>query len=209
MPDAPEALYMDIVFLATGLLPSEGERQTFVDRRETEIVRQLMPNATFFTMSKERIRIELGPDRTSVRKDYPEKAESDQLAHIAVDLIQSTVHPPELTALGYNVHMVYDLGKGEMALERIGERLLSSDISLTQPFRIHGGAVKLYSTDELGQQWTFVVDSRFSDPTSTKAFLATNLHIASPSPQIATAEEMAARLTEVWLMSEQFLEGLQ
>ena len=161
------------------------------------------------TLGRDRIALDLMPDRTTVSIDYPTDANDlEKLAKVARTAIEvSDVGNQQLRAFGFNVEVVYKLTDGEQASEFISRNIYAPGLFQDAGFSIIGGSSQLVLVKD-GQLWNVTVEPRFGKPDSNKIFTAINLHYdyekGGTPPSLAV---MTESLVAVWKQAHSLEKG--
>ena len=211
-----EVLKADIVFAGVGLLRTQQGLDAFTESVGTEIVVDA-PNShpgvsdpsLRVALNRDRIVLDLAPERSVISRDYPSSHDLDRLAEVtALALANTGSGAGVLQAVGVNIALVYDQDTHQTAVGYLSERLFNTRLSNKMGLPIHGAEGRLtFTSDEHLIALSF--QSRFSDATTTKIFMNLNLHRATqilPTQQeiedslqeaLRNAVEFAGRIDEV------------
>ena len=209
-------LKADIVFAGVGLLRNQRGLDAFTASVGTEIVVDA-PNSLpgvpvpglRVALNRDRIVLDLAPERTLITKDYPSSDDLDRLAEVTALALENTgSEGGMLQAVGFNVELVYDQDSGQTASRYLSERLFNSRLSKKIGLPIHGAEGRLVFTS--GENLIGVtLQPRFGDATTTRIFMNLNLHRQtqilptqleikeSLRNALNDAEEIARRIDEV------------
>lgn len=131
------------------------------------------------TFPRQRISLQLSPERSSVTKEFPDgDADLMQLADvIASALSESALPEDELWSFGFNSHVVYDQGIRPTAREYLVDRLVNQERFAAGGAEITAGlAFNLVGRSDECSQWNLRLEPRFQDPTTSKVFMWLNHH---------------------------------
>ena len=126
-----EVIRADVVLVGYRLLSTDASKEAFAARVFSEVVEaspapnltvQLQPSASQEALAlfprrlrieKDRITIEIAPDRTTVSMDYPPYMSLDRLCDVVGHaILASDVGDQSLRAFGFNMHLVFNLPEG-------------------------------------------------------------------------------------------------
>ena len=140
-----EWLVANIVMIGPGLLASEEEIHTFGQHIPHQVRLQTMTNpdnrpiANRIEIPKDRIVIEMVPDRSSIEKEYPDENWT-RLAEVARFAIEASKNL-EIKAHGYNFSLVYQQESAPTAYEYIAARFIRPQEVLD--WNLTGGSAEL------------------------------------------------------------------
>lgn len=148
------------------------------------------------TLNRDRITLELTPDRTTINRDYPSKDDLARLAEVAALAIKSSdTHNLGLRAVGFNIDVVYEQTTGLTALSFLVGRVFVPKLFQSAGYQLQGGAARLHLLR--GEQvWNINIEPRFNNPESTKVYASFNLHRDTKS--LPQPDHIKASLEEVW-----------
>ena len=211
-----DVLKADIVFAGVGLLRNQQGLDAFTESVGTEIGADASNSqlgvpvpGLRITLNRDRIVLDLAPERTVITRDYPLSHDLDRLAEVtALALDNSGPEGGVLQAVGFNIALVYDQDTHQTAVQYLSERLfnkrLSNEIGL--PIQVAEGRLTFNSGEH---QIAVTLQPRFGYATTTKVFMSLNLHRETqilPTQQeikeslreaLNNAEEFARRIDEV------------
>ena len=211
-----DVLKADIVFAGVGLLRNQRGLDAFTRSVGTEIVVDApdsLPGVPVsglrVALNRDRIVLDLTPERTIITRDYPSSRDLDRLAEVtALALSNTGMEGGTLQAVGFNIALVYDQDSGQTASRYLSERLFNSRLSNKIGLPMHGveGRVTFISDEHL---IAVTLQPRFSDATTLKVFMSLNLHretqiaptkleiMESLRKALSNAYEFARRIDEV------------
>ncbi len=157
-------------------------------------------------LERDRITLELTPDRTVINRDYPSKGDLAQLAEIvALAIKSSNAYSVDLCAIGFNAEVVYEQSSGSTAFRFLAERVFAPSLFQNAGYELRGGAAKLHLTKGTNT-WNISIEPRFNKPESTNIFASFNLHINTT--QLPDIEQTKASLEEVWVQAYSIMDSL-
>ncbi len=205
-----DVLKADVVFVGVGLLRTQQGLDAFTEFVGTEIVVDA-PNSQLgalapslrVVLNRDRIVLDLAPERTVITRDYPSSDDLDRLAEVSSLALENT--GPEagvLQAVGFNIALVYDQDTHQTAVRYLSERLFNKQLSSEIGLPIHGAEGRLtFATGKHQIAMTF--QTRFSDPTTAKVFMNLNLH--RETQILPTQQEIKDSLLEVLNNAKDFV----
>ena len=206
-----DVLQITVVMLGPGILRDAEERRRFGQRMGTEMIIAepsvgLEELPIVLTMNRERVRVELAPNRASIAQEYPTWNGVEAFAVLVHNLVNCTEDWMDLEAIGYNIQLVHDLGAEALALRHLGSRLFVRDLPTPDDWTLEGGSAIIKFSEANNHLWTLTLDSRFNKIDTSKVFLDTNFHISAPVKP--DAESVEALTRRVWQTSAAFVEAL-
>ena len=127
-------------------------------------------------LQRDRINIELIPDRTVIEREYPEEGALDRLAEVVDHAVRHTaLNGGKPRAFGYNFELVYDQTSGHPSFQYLGSRLFGNGGFALEDWNLVGGAGRLLFDSSDGR-WTIQVEPRHNDEETTRVFMNVNLH---------------------------------
>ena len=212
-----DILKTNIVLVGLGLLGNTAEVNAFGQAVGTdEIVAEAgilvgipgapQPAAGKLSLQRDRISVQMLPDRTVIEREFPERRDLTRLAEVYGKAIESTKSQRGmLRAYGYNLDLVYDQDSGSSSRRYLGDRLFGNGNFAPEGWTLGGGAAKLFFDSPAGA-WTIQVEPRANDDDSTRVFMSLNLHRANLDvPNRTTALQS---LEEVWDSALSLIERL-
>ena len=220
-------LKANIVLLGLRLIQDTSQRKVLESDLGTEIVDVQLGNQASLNfqsggeqisliprklvLGKERITIDLFPDKSMVTLDYPASVEDlDGLAEItrkAIDL--SVVSNQSLTAFGFNVDVTFEPTEGLNSGDFIANRVFRPGMLSEKGYQIVGGTPKLNLLGPGDKKWSVSIEPRFGVMDSPKVYMTLNLHYNYPGDDIApTFRVLRDSLRSAWDNSKTILEGL-
>ena len=221
-----EVLKANLVLVGLRLIRTDDQKAAFDAKIKVDtLVSSPAPGASFnvqspsgpldlipktLTLGRDRIAIDLMPDRTTISVEYP-TGEHDlnrlaEIARIAIDT--SDVGNQQLRAFGFNIESVYKLTDGELAGDFISNHIFAPGILHNSGFQTIGGSSKLMLLRD-DQLWNIGIEPRFGDFESNKVFMTLNLHYVctsgGPRPSRST---IVKSLKTVWDQAEAIVEGI-
>ena len=156
------------------------------------------------SLDRDRITLNLTPSRSVVRRDFPHEQDLRRLAEVTHHAIRTTSlenQSQSLTAIGYNLEMVYEPSSGLPATRYLAQCLFSDVLSSRSGWNlVGGGGTVVYEENE--NEWQFSLQPRFREPTNTRIVLGLNLHQRRDS--IPSEDEMVGSLQQIWEQSRAF-----
>ena len=165
-----------------------------------------------YVLERDRISIEVTTGRSSIQKDYPSPTtpsdDFDRLAEIVTHaLINTDFEEQELSAYGYNMVIVFNPDWQQPAIQYLGEHLFSPTAYIKDGWQREGGYGSLLFTDDQKRRWTFLLEPRpRNNTTSKRLYIAVNLHIPDTEPP--NQESISGALDESLRNSTDFVEQL-
>lgn len=158
-------------------------------------------------LGRDRIRLILHASRSTIAREYPDKAGLSRLAQAASRAIEFTgLGSQAPQAFGYNMELVFNQDSGQPAIQYIGNRVFGS-LSIDEPGRsLIGGIGQLIFADAAGQ-WTIRVEPRSGDSTTSRIFLGLNLH--KEETRLPDEAGILATLEEIQREAQAFMERLE
>ena len=157
-------------------------------------------------LNRDRIQLDLLPDRTSILKEYPKREEIDRFAEVVgIALDQTDFSSQRPQAYGVNLDAVYRLTTGETASQFIVSQLYTPNLFQEKGYQVLGGTSELSLRRE-ERSWNIRFQPRFGDPEADKLFVGLNLH--NDDGLVPTQAIIAKLLTEVWDQMDSIMEYL-
>ena len=211
-----DVVSINLVLVGIGLLRSAEEAEHFKNsldldlRLEIGIVANAQTGITepsrTFTVSRERLSLNLSASRSAIAREYPERVDLTRLAQVATQALGSTdLDGQQLQAYGYNIEMVFDQTSDERAFLYIGNRLFGYRPGSEGHWTFEGGAGRLVFSDTVGRR-TFALEPRFNDESTSRVFLSLNLH--KNDQTIPGQDEIKNSLDSIWSEAEEFMRQL-
>ena len=214
----PEVVKANLVLVGLRLLSAPEEFEAFrravgtdVQMAGTGLAMNIRSGLTepmiSLALNKDRIAIELSPDRSTINRDYPLREDLRRLAEVAGQAISNTksIAEQQPRAYGFNIELVLDQDSGVPAFEYLSKRLFDVGPLGNEGWQFVGGAGKLIFSDS-GRRWTINLEPRFNDETESRIFLTVNLHEAEQDPP--TADQIREFLEELWDEVHDFVQRL-
>ena len=211
-----DVLKINIVFVGISLLNDPTEVRAFseaigadVALAETGLVLGFPPGPPMtgrkLALQRDRINIDLVPDRTVIEREFPADDDLERLAKIAGQAWEHTRSKGTPRAFGYNLELVYDQTSGHAASDYIGQRLFGEGNFAPEGWTLQGGAGRMFFDSEFGR-WTIAVEPRFQDESATRVFLNLNLHKAEQ--RVPGQDEMLQSFKRIWEEASNFVHRL-
>ena len=214
-----DVLKTNVVLVGIRLLSTLPERDAFRRVVETDVSEvapsiqlgisagptQLELGLSTLVLDRDRITLELTPDRSTISREYPSKEGLERMAEVvghAIDL--SNPGRQQLRAFGFNVEVIYVLGDEDTAYQYIAARLLAPD--LFRNYFLRGGAARFHLVRE-DQTWNLNIEPRFSDPATNKVFVSLNLHFDSPT--MPSKSLIRESLQKVWAQAHSIMDEFE
>lgn len=186
-----DVLKANLVLAGVRLLGSPKEQSRFDKQAGTEVLKasasipldlplltgpQELELAQKFRLDRDRIELEVVGNQTLIGMEYPSKDTLDRLAEIAVLAIRSSsIADHNLSAVGFNLEIVYTQDSGLSAYEFLTKRVFAPNLFQAAGYQIRGGAAKLLLTR--GEEiWNITLEPRFNNPEENRLFASFNLH---------------------------------
>ena len=215
-----DVLKINLVLVGIRLLSQPGERAAFDKSVGTEVtevpglgVMINIPTGTpkvesspALTLNRDRITLELIPDRSTITREYPSEDSLNRLVEVASHAIeQSNLGAQHLRAFGFNIEAVYQLTSGETASQFIVNRVFVANLLHAAGYQLIGGSPRLYLRRD-GQIWNVNVEPRFGDPNSNRVFASLNLH--RDENRIPSRSVINDSLKKVWAEAHSIMKSL-
>lgn len=195
-----DVLNAGFVFVGIDLLADEEQFQSFSAKLDEELVVELPTldiglEARTITINKDRISLRSVGGRSLVQQEFPTKESLPKLCEVASMAIAHTPLTADVSAIGYNVQLVYKQDDRPFAFTYIAERVLRN-FRQADGWRITGGHAALRFVDADERVWNVSVEPRLRRDNTDKVFLSLNLHI--PSRSVPPADELRNTLETTW-----------
>lgn len=211
-----DVLKINIVLVGFGLLNNAEDVRAFSNAVKSDVVPTAEGLVFGFSNSpaglgrklalqRDRISIDLTPDRTAIEREFPAESDLDRLAEIYEQAVKNTKSKRDLRAHGYNLELVFDQTSGLSSLRYLGDRLFGSTNVALEDWVLAGGSGKLVFDSPAGR-WTVLIEPRLNDENSKRVFLNLNLHKADS--QLPELNEVRRTFTEVWEKAHYFVKHL-
>ena len=193
-----EVLKADIVLAGVGLLASHPQRQAFIDATKVEVSQmtvevdgqgrpgipqgsQIVAQKSLIVLNRDRISLDLSPDRSIIKKDYPTTpSDLNRLVDIvALAFKNSQIDAQSLQAYGCNVDAVYSCPSGQRASQYIAEHVFAVSRLRGSQNTIVSGEARLQLRRDDGLLWNLIVAPRFNEPDTNKLYVNCNPHVIS------------------------------
>ncbi len=193
--EVTDCLSASVVVVGVGLLGSEQELKSFSDSIPTEIVveNRLGPEGSLgrrLQFNKDRILIEITPQRSSIRQEYPSD-DLSILAGVAGNAIKHTTNVQDIRAHGYNVDLVYAQNSAISASSYIAKRMFST-FPKNEAWKVIGGHAGLRFQSNDGRMWIADIEPRFRQDDTNKIYFRLNLHVQG-RPDTDTIHDLLRR----------------
>lgn len=208
---------INIAFPAIELIRTDAE----IDRCTTETGGEVIPHLFLATgqgapgpqmgrvlqVPQDRLKLETSAQLTQAKREYPSTIDDiASVARLMAHAIDCTdldgMTPP---AFGFNIEMVYDQGSGDTAYEYLGRRIFSSVRQVSERWGKAGVSGKIFFEEDTAQ-WTITLEPRLQSHTTTKIFLAINLHISEA--RLPDEKEMNSRMRILWDQAHSLIETI-
>lgn len=162
------------------------------------------------TIGRDRITLQLIPDRTIVEMEYPRCDTLERLNYVtSLAYAHSAVSIQNLRAVGFNLEAVYQLSNGETAGEFMSNRIFSQGLVGESGFKLRGGSTKLHLVRGR-KQWVINIEPRLGDNLGSKIFVNMNLHFSNEAgPVMPSQEFIGESLSELWNQAQTMMDDLQ
>ncbi len=158
------------------------------------------------TLNRDRIFLELSPDRSTINRDYPLQEDLPRLAEVAWQAIKNTnVERQQVRAYGFNIELVFNQDSGTPAFDYLSTRIFDVGPLGYESWQFVGGSGKLIFDDN-GRRWTIRLEPRFNQEAETRVFLDANLHVSKRS--LPDESAIGASLKEIWDKIHMFTQRL-
>ena len=157
-------------------------------------------------IDKPRIYVDLSPERTKVRQEYPSDDVLPFLHQTISSLFEQSSTPLSTArAHGYNVELTYDQDSSFPAFSYISAKLFNQTAAVEGWSLIGGsGAIRFQSRD--GTLRNVTIEPRFRDESSQRVFLSLNLHVDGSN--VPALNEIVGRLAQSIDEARAFIEAL-
>ena len=208
-----DVLKANLTLVGVGLLSSQEERERFGKGAGTDVsgtvagitlpaipglpvLGQDLELGQRLRLDRDRIELEIVGDRTVIGIEYPSKDTLGRLAEIAVLAIRSSnIADHNLSAVGFNLEMVYTQDSGLSAYEFLTKRVFAPNLFQAVGYQIRGGAAKLLLTR--GEEiWNITLEPRFNNPEENRLFASFNLH--QNTSRMPKPDTIKPTLESVW-----------
>ena len=196
----------NLVLVGVGLLQTPEEFEVFKSAVDTEVQvtgaglmvgppTNMAEAGRTLTLRKDRIVLELFPQRSTVGIEYPTQEGLDRLAEVAGHAITTAAShdQQQLLALGYNSELTYDQDSGRTAFQYLAERLFATGLPGGDQWQLSGGMGTLIFADS-GRFWRITIEPRFNDEATSRIFMSLNLH--QDTANLPNRNEIIASLSE-------------
>ena len=157
-------------------------------------------------LNRDRIQLDLLPDRANILKEYPKREEIYRFAEVVgIALDQTDFSSQHPQAYGVNLDAVYRLTTGETASQFIVSQLYTPNLFQEKGYQVLGGTSELSLRRE-ERSWNIRFQPRFGDTEADKLFVGLNLH--NDDGLVPTQAIMAELLIEVWDQMDSIMEYL-
>lgn len=153
-------------------------------------------------LNKDRISLELSPNRSIITREYPSSGEPglgqdlDRFSEVATLAMSNTdVAGKTLQAIGYNIELVYEQTLDSSAFRYLADRLLQVDSICKPSWKLVGGSGKL-SFQDGDKSWNVAIEPRLNDRQTNRVYLSLNLH--RDQQATPTRDEIRESLYEAW-----------
>ena len=219
-----DVLKIDMVLVGIRLLSTSEERDAFDKAVDTEVLESAMPSlkldigaggvqpnasnqfnlaSTTLLLSRDRITLELTPDRSNITREYPNREDLDRLANVIDHAIGSSkFQSKQLRAYGFNIDATYTLPSEQTASQFIANRLFASNPF--QGYHLKGGMARFHLIRN-DQTWNIRVEPRLGDPAASKVFVSLNLHIEEMS--LPSKPFIKKSLNDMWDQVHSVMDG--
>jgi len=206
-----DVLKTNLVMAGVRLLSSQEEQRQFDRQVGTEVLKasasipldiplltgpQELELAQKLRLDRDRIELEIVGNQTLISMEYPSKDTLDRLAEVAVLAIRSSnIADHNLSAVGFNLEVVYNQDSEPSAYEFLTKRLFAPNLFQAAGYQIRGGAAKLLLTR--GEEvWNVTLEPRFNNPEESRLFASFNLH--QNTNRMPKPDSIKPTLESVW-----------
>ncbi|MXY71466.1 MAG: hypothetical protein F4Y97_00340 [Dehalococcoidia bacterium] len=211
-----EVLKSNIVLVGIALLNSEAEIDAFRNAVDAEVTVELpgLPGLSLSSplqevprlikINRDRIVLNISPERSVIERQYPSADDLSRLADIASLAITHTVSGSASapSAFGFNVEMLYESDTTPRASRYIADRLFDPELSVNDGWALHGGSAKLsFASGE--SLWNVAIEPRFQDGETPKVYFSLNLHRGEA--RLPSTTDIVTSLQETWTNAEAFV----
>ena len=178
-----ELLQANFVIVGIDLLQSDEELKSFADSIDTDIVVEKLvglhstaPNGRRLAINRDRIFLELFPDRFTIRQEYPTSDSAfgtlSRLAGLAIEK-SGAVDSTLVRTHGYNIELLYDPGP-VLASPYIASRIFG-DFERNPGWKTIGGQASIKFRDGDDTIWSVAIEPRFKQDNAENVFFSLNL----------------------------------
>lgn len=156
-------------------------------------------------VDRDRIVLDIVPDRTSITKEYPSRDEIGRFAEVVGIAFENTDFSEQpIRAYGVNIEAVYRIATGEPASQFIVSRLFTPNIFHDEGYEVGAEQFQLrLRRDE--RAWRVRFRPR-SNAQPDKLQVGLNLHNINDLGLIPSSEAIAALCTQVWGQMDSIME---
>ena len=176
-------LSVSLVLVGPPLLESDNEVESFVSAYPTEIV--VSPSLSDkgpgrrLSLDKERISVELSPERSSIKQEYPPQNNLSQFSKAVVLAFECSKSLEGIRAYGYNVELTYNQDSFPTSYEYVAKKLIPQFKPLERD--LMGAMVQFrFPDEEQGKLWNIDIQPRFRRDDVSLVYCSVNLHVVGP-----------------------------
>lgn len=217
-----DVLKFSVVLAGIRLLQAEEEVESFRRIIGSDVIEEGPGASAFLTipgvpgsprpllpqklhLPKERVQLELQPDRSAIHKDYPTAEDIGRFSEIVRYTIErSNREGQDLKAFGFNLEAVYTLSEGKTAFDFLSTRAYHPGLLEGTGFTLIGGTPKLVMVKD-DNLWSLTLDARFGDLQSDRVYANWNLHFDDTS--LPSPHRVREELRRVWRETHLFVTG--
>ena len=146
------------------------------------------------SLDRQRIYLDLTPDRSRIRQEYPDEGRFSDLAELVSRTFELSDTPAHSVGPhGFNVELSYEQHSDKSAFSYIGKRLFSGLGKINGWDIVGGMGASIRFEDDQGIIRNVQIEPRFRNDSFQRVFLHLNLHVASN--RLPTADEISSGLT--------------
>ena len=159
-------------------------------------------------VKKDRITVTWDSARSVVAREYPGQADLERFAQVAGAAIRSTdLTGQALTAYGYNIEVVYDVGPSEAAIKYLADRFLVQDLFQVGNREILGSFIRLFF-EKNGFNWMAAFEPRGLDPNTSRMFFSINMQKLEDEASFPAEDEILDEIGLLWEEAHDFMNQL-
>ena len=209
-------LSTSFVVVGVKLLSEPEQAQEFgrrADAGEILISAAASPVEVARTIRLDQVRMEVmtSENRTMVKKEYPSSLEDVSRLVNAIEVALNASELQEqapVTALGYNIEVVYEPNAPDPVSDYIGRRMFSKVSSCfigKDGWKLRGVSGAVAFEGENGERYNLTIEPRLRELDSPRAFLSINHHV--PSNTLPSIKEIQVLLEDVWNTADRFIDS--
>lgn len=212
-------LETSFVLVNQGLLVDTASRKRFTDAYGAEVSTepgiavqvggpsQVVEDSPNLVLPRDRISLELAPNRFAAKRQYPTEADLPRLAEVLALALLLSPHVRGRATFGFNITISYFHGANSTSSRYLADRLLPSGLSRriagglnldSSPPDVSGASLR-FSYHHSGRRWSPRFEPRTSDldQSGAKVYLALNVHHQNDFLPLGK-DPICEFLTDVW-----------